>query len=437
MLRPLPLWCSARQTSARWSSVVALGLLVAPVSAQWTRLSTGLPDAYAPTQLLHHGGATYLVMTAAPPLQSRLLRSTDEGDTWTTLTAFPTAAFNANRFFYAVGQELVTWAEKSGTVVLLRSSDDGATWTNRELTGVSVPWHSILAVGSAVLVGNGGALLRSTDGLTTFTRIPGAPAEVTTLLDAGQAILAQTSAGMLYRSTDGGTTWASFRVGLTGVGTLWHVDGTLYVKTSFSSLFASTDAGATWSEQTPTYAPTTWGGAYPTGTGAAWLLSNAPYGLFTTSDGGRTATSITQGLPTASNGLLCAVPFPSGATAYFAAVNNPGGSCTGGASGLYRYRPAGSVTAEASAGTAPMHLAVAPSPSRGPVAAVLIVGVPATVRVTVVDALGRDVAVLHEGPLGVGAHRFDWAAAAPAGVYVVRATASGGAVATQRFVRLL
>lgn len=46
------------------------------------------------------------------------------------------------------------------------------------------------------------------------------------------------------------------------------------------------------------------------------------------------------------------------------------------------------------------------------------------VRVAVFDVLGRRVAVLHDGPLGAGMHRLRLdAAALPAGVYVVRATA--------------
>lgn len=55
------------------------------------------------------------------------------------------------------------------------------------------------------------------------------------------------------------------------------------------------------------------------------------------------------------------------------------------------------------------------------------------VRVAVFDVLGRRVAVLHDGPLGAGAHRLHLdAAALPAGVYVVRATGDGLA-AMQRF----
>ncbi len=67
-------------------------------------------------------------------------------------------------------------------------------------------------------------------------------------------------------------------------------------------------------------------------------------------------------------------------------------------------------------------LDVAPNPSGGRVAVRLALPSPASsAHVAVLDALGRRVAVLHEGPLGGGGHAlgFDAAALAP-GVYVVR-----------------
>ena len=57
---------------------------------------------------------------------------------------------------------------------------------------------------------------------------------------------------------------------------------------------------------------------------------------------------------------------------------------------------------------------------------------PARVRLAVYDALGREVAVLLDGPLGAGTHAapFD-GSALPAGVYVARAvlTPASGAAA--------
>lgn len=412
------------------AALILLLALPTSASAQWTRLETGLPDTYAPTQLLHHAGATYAVMTASPPLQSRLLRSADEGNTWTALPNFPEAAFNSRLFFYAVGDELVTWTEngRDGTVVVLRSADHGDTWTNRELTGISSPWYSVLKVGTTVLVGNGGALLRSTDGMQTFARIAGAPAEVTRLVDGGSALVAQSSSGMLYRSTDGGDTWTNFRVGLTGVGRLWQVGTTLYVKTSFSSIYTSTDAGGAWTEQVPTYGPTTWSGAYPTGGGTGWMLGNAPYDVFTSTDGGQTATSVSATLPKVSSGFLCAAELPSGTSAYFAAVNDPTRSCTGGTTGLYRYRPSEGVAADDVPHPDAPALSVSPNPATGPVAVAVTLARAATARIAVYDVLGREVARLHDGALGAGTHRFVWANDVPSGIYLVRSIADDASV---------
>jgi hypothetical protein len=56
--------------------------------------------------------------------------------------------------------------------------------------------------------------------------------------------------------------------------------------------------------------------------------------------------------------------------------------------------------------------------------------------VTVHDALGRPVAVLHDGPLGAGTHRLRWdpANALPAGGYVVRVRTEDRRVGAQRVV---
>lgn len=81
------------------------------------------------------------------------------------------------------------------------------------------------------------------------------------------------------------------------------------------------------------------------------------------------------------------------------------------------------VASEAAAGAAALALsAPAPNPAAGRTSVRLRVEAPQTLRVVVVDALGRTVAVLHDGPaagtltLGVDASRL-----AP-GVYVIRAT---------------
>jgi hypothetical protein len=64
------------------------------------------------------------------------------------------------------------------------------------------------------------------------------------------------------------------------------------------------------------------------------------------------------------------------------------------------------------------------------------VAVPVSVRVVVYDARGRELSVLHDGPLGVGLHPLRWdGGALPAGTYAVRAVA--GAASVTRMVTLV
>lgn len=75
-------------------------------------------------------------------------------------------------------------------------------------------------------------------------------------------------------------------------------------------------------------------------------------------------------------------------------------------------------------------LSAYPNPSRG--AVTLRLGVPSAgrFRVGVYDVLGREVAVLHDGPIVAGEHRLTLdGAALPAGIYIVRVTGDGLAAA--------
>jgi hypothetical protein len=75
-----------------------------------------------------------------------------------------------------------------------------------------------------------------------------------------------------------------------------------------------------------------------------------------------------------------------------------------------------------------------PSPAAGPVRFTLELATSQSVRVEVFDALGRRVAVPHDGPLVAGTHAISLDTSSfPAGVYIVRAT-SEGFTATRRMV---
>jgi hypothetical protein len=78
-------------------------------------------------------------------------------------------------------------------------------------------------------------------------------------------------------------------------------------------------------------------------------------------------------------------------------------------------------------------LSVSPNPSRGAATVALTLPAPARARVAVFDVLGRQVAVLQEGPLGAGLHALALPVL-PIGAYVVRAAIAGAAPAAARFV---
>ncbi len=77
-------------------------------------------------------------------------------------------------------------------------------------------------------------------------------------------------------------------------------------------------------------------------------------------------------------------------------------------------------------------LAVGPNPTRGAATVALALAAPADVAVAVVDALGRRLAALHDGPLAGGTTRWALPASLAPGVYAVRVT--GGVLATATVV---
>ncbi len=76
-----------------------------------------------------------------------------------------------------------------------------------------------------------------------------------------------------------------------------------------------------------------------------------------------------------------------------------------------------------------------PNPARGPVALAVTLPAPAGVTLAVFDALGRRVALLHDGPLASGTTSFTWVGEGAPGLYVARLTTAGRTL-QQTLVRL-
>lgn len=99
----------------------------------------------------------------------------------------------------------------------------------------------------------------------------------------------------------------------------------------------------------------------------------------------------------------------------------------------------GSLTAvpgDPSAGGALALAARGANPAQGAVELDATLPVSAAVRLTIVDARGRRVALLADGWYPAGTHRFRWDAAAPAGIYLARLESSYGAGVTRKVIVL-
>lgn len=77
-----------------------------------------------------------------------------------------------------------------------------------------------------------------------------------------------------------------------------------------------------------------------------------------------------------------------------------------------------------------------PNPTAGRVAIPIRLFEPMPVRAQVVDVLGRELAVLHDGPMAAGAHTLDWTPPPGAAVYLLRVT-THSEIRTVRLTRAL
>ncbi len=156
-------------------------------------------------------------------------KSTDDGLTWTPLSAFPGAGAGVVRLGISATAPTVLYAsaESVGSQQLLgmwRSTDGGATWTSLAASGASCAtqcWYDMyLAVDPsdpATVYFGGLDLYKSTDSAQAFTDLgsslhvdqhalvfePGFPDTILVGNDGG-----------IYRSGDGGTTWTSLNTDL-------------------------------------------------------------------------------------------------------------------------------------------------------------------------------------------------------------------------------
>ncbi len=402
-----------------------------------------------------------------------VVRSVD-GITWAPAGRF---AAHHNNNVVALTVHRGTLVAGLGNERIVRSDDRGATWHHDHLRLPSLDDAAgFVSLDSVVLAGGQEGIYRTTD-LRTWTRISTGLTNVDGFVRVGGRLYAGATTG-LYQRPASGTTWTQvlnhnlnqFDVGLAGNrlivnggngtvrslrisldgGQTWpasipsrpalQVAATsrafVTATTNFSFFGGGTferslDDGATWQNLKPalgdSLAPTLLDNRGDTliAIGATYFAASLDHGT-TWRRVPHTGLGFTFGPGTETNAPVALTRM--GDTVYVAFANN----------GVWKRSLAdlGFVTdAPAAPRAATAALSVAPNPARGPAAVTLTLGAPGPARVAVYDALGREVAVLHDGPLGAGTHRLMWADAAPPGLYIVRLDGPDGAT-TRPLIRV-
>lgn len=369
--------------------------------------------------------------------------------------------------------------------VTYASRDGGATWTLvRDPDGALFGASSFVARGGVLYAMHqypvdtrNGRAYRSTDGLTWTLAAPPSGAGVLHQLQvsADGALWARSAGARAILRSAGGAAWANASAGLPA-GQMHNVAGatdTRVFAMAGSNLYVREAAGTAWTAVpyftsyppatvveggTTLYAPSL---VIRSVTGPPYMLANY---LHRSTDGGTTWSALPAhprqtifGMTAAADGRIAtafrdsvAVSADGGAT--WAKATTPGQSSSvsemrieggylyvldWGNDRLYR-RPLSDFGVTTAAEAAPAASALrldlpAPHPARGTVTFRFAVAAPGPVRLAVADLLGREVAVLHDGPAsGDGMASFDVSRLAP-GVYVARLT-GGDAHAMRTFV---
>jgi photosystem II stability/assembly factor-like uncharacterized protein len=183
-----------------------------------------------------------------------VLRSTDNGDSWTGLSSnnILVLAISPNGHIFA-GAGAVAGVDGS----VFRSTDNGDHWTkthiNRTVNALAINAQGHLFAGSAFSTINNG-VLRSIDDGKTWTLVNSGLTDVevkSLTINANGHIFAGTSSGSIFRSTNNGDIWSQvFRnpqspppeVTSFSINTKGHI----FAGTNGSGVLRSTDNGSSW-----------------------------------------------------------------------------------------------------------------------------------------------------------------------------------------------
>lgn len=429
-------------------SALAVGLLLSaatPARAQWVevqrptqQVGAEVRDRIASTQIGALGPVvigSFASYGNEPCRAECLFTSSDHGQTWSGETFYAEALETQLPTAHALDRSLA-----SGALRIARSAD-GLAWTLLPASNLptDVPYARLVETSDGTLwASTGEAFARSfssTDGVTwTAVPAPAAPTAGYRVWDAsgatvfasvgpgGQRVVVRSPGDPDWRPSGLGSTFGVYSLDARGATVLVNAPSVVGGVVRF--LHVSTDGGATWRA-------VDFGDAYPDDqvTGAvAWIGSGGQ--LFAQIDTRDLLVSLDAGLTWTSSGPSPGedgneVGFSDDTYAYLR---------TSGFDGRLWRRPLSDfetpVAARGGPSVARLTLSVAPNPSAGPAALRLSLADASAVRATVVDALGRHVATVHDGPLAVGPHTLALPAGLAPGVYAARLVTPGGSAST-------
>ncbi len=217
--------------------------------ADWTNInSPSLPSNI--NTILKSGNTLFLGCGASISGSVGIFKSDDNGQSW----ALKTNINSSVKVMVAQGNKLFATTSWNG---ILRSTDNGDTWTN--ITG-NLPDNSfeggLAATADAVFVsvGNYNRVWKSLNSGDTWVQAStglDANATVTTLAIVGEDIYAGTDYYGIYKSSDAGKHWISvgggFTVNFSNYITIAGDSEAVFAATYRDGILRSTDQGTTWS----------------------------------------------------------------------------------------------------------------------------------------------------------------------------------------------